>query len=246
MATQAKPDLSSAAPPHGARHVAIIMDGNGRWAKKRLLPRAAGHRAGVEAVRRVARAAQDLGLECLTLYAFSSENWKRPASEVADLMGLLRRFIEADLDEFHANGVRLKVIGDYHAFEPSLVTMIEGAMARTAGNSGPMVAIALNYGAQDEMVRAVRRIALRAARGEIAPEAIGPTEIDAALYTADLPPLDLLIRTSGEQRLSNFMLWQAAYAELYFTDILWPDFDGRALAAALDAFRMRDRRFGGL
>ncbi|CAM8667901.1 isoprenyl transferase [Sphingobium sp.] len=246
MATQAKPDLTSVAPAHGARHVAIIMDGNGRWAKKRLLPRVAGHRAGVEAVRKVARAAQELGLECLTLYAFSSENWKRPASEVADLMGLLRHFIQSDIDEMHGHGVRLRVIGNYRALEPSLVTLIESAMARTAGNSGPIVAIALNYGAQDEMVQAVQALAARAAAGEIAADAIGAADIDRALYTADLPPLDLMIRTSGEQRLSNFMLWQAAYAELYFTDMLWPDFDGRALAQALDAFRLRDRRFGGL
>ncbi|AYO76207.1 MULTISPECIES: isoprenyl transferase [Sphingobium] len=246
MATQAKPDLTSAAPAHGARHVAIIMDGNGRWAKKRLLPRIAGHRAGVEAVRRVARAAQDMGLECLTLYAFSSENWKRPATEVSDLMGLLRHFIQSDIDEFHANGVRLRVIGNYKALEPGLVELIESAMARTAANTGPVIAIALNYGAQDEMVRAAQRLAQRVASGELSAENIGIEAIDAELYTADLPPLDLLIRTSGEQRLSNFMLWQAAYAELYFTDMLWPDFDGRALAQALDAFRMRDRRFGGL
>ncbi|MBJ7444374.1 MAG: isoprenyl transferase [Sphingobium sp.] len=246
MATQVRPDLPQAAPAHGARHVAIIMDGNGRWAKKRLLPRIAGHRAGVEAVRRVSRAARDMGLECLTLYAFSSENWKRPASEVADLMGLLRHFIQADLDEFHANGVRLRIIGNYKALEPSLVALIEDAVARTAGNSGPIIAIALNYGAQDEMVRAAQALAQRVVAGEIAADAIGVGDIDAALDTADLPPLDLLIRTSGEQRLSNFMLWQAAYAELYFTDMLWPDFDAHALAKALDAFRLRDRRFGGL
>jgi len=246
MASQAKPDLTSVASAHGARHVAIIMDGNGRWAKKRLLPRVAGHRAGVEAVRRVARAAQDLGLECLTLYAFSSENWKRPASEVSDLMGLLRRLIQSDVDELHANGVRLRVIGDYRALEPSLVALIDGAVARTAANPGPILAIALNYGAQDEMVRAVRAIASKAAIGSIGCQDIGVEVIDAELYTADLPPLDLLIRTSGEQRLSNFLLWQAAYAELYFTDMLWPDFDRDALALALDAFRLRDRRFGGL
>ncbi|WP_242130289.1 polyprenyl diphosphate synthase [Sphingobium sp. Sx8-8] len=246
MATQAKPDLTSGAPDHGARHVAIIMDGNGRWAKKRFLPRIAGHRAGVEAVRRVARAAQDMGLECLTLYAFSSENWKRPASEVADLMGLLRHFIQSDIDEFHANGVRLRVVGHYQALDPSLVALIEGAMERTAGNRGPIIAIALNYGAQDELVRMARMLACRVQAGEIKAEEIGLAEVEGALYTADLPPLDLMIRTSGEQRLSNFMLWQAAYAELYFTDTLWPDFDACALAAALDAFRLRDRRFGGL
>ena len=246
MATQAKPDLTSGAPAHGARHVAIIMDGNGRWAKKRFLPRIAGHRAGVEAVRRVARAARELGLECLTLYAFSSENWKRPASEVADLMSLLRHFIQSDLDEFHANGVRLRIIGNYRALDPSLVELIVNAVARTAGNSGPIIAIALNYGAQDELVRMAQTLARRVAAGEIAAEEIGLADVDAALDTADLPPLDLMIRTSGEQRLSNFMLWQAAYAELYFTDMLWPDFDRGALADALDAFRLRDRRFGGL
>ena len=246
MASQAKPDIRHSAPVHGARHVAIIMDGNGRWAKKRFLPRIAGHSAGVEAVRRVARAALDLQLECLTLYAFSSENWKRPAAEVADLMGLLRHFIQSDLDEFDANGIRLRIIGNYKALDPSLVDLIEAAVARTAGNGGPVVAIALNYGAQDEMVRAVQSLASRVSAGEMTAAQIGIDDIDANLDTATLPPLDLLIRTSGEQRLSNFMLWQAAYAELYFTDILWPDFDGRALAEALDAFRMRDRRFGGL
>ena len=246
MASQAKPDLAHPAPAHGARHVAIIMDGNGRWAKKRFLPRIAGHRAGVEAVRRVARAARSLGLECLTLYAFSSENWKRPASEVADLMGLLRHFIQSDLDEFHANGVRLRVIGNYQALDPSLVELIEGAVALTAANDGPIVAIALNYGAQDELVRVARTLAQRVQNGEMDADKIDMEHIEAGLDTADLPPLDLLIRTSGEQRLSNFMLWQAAYAELYFTELLWPDFDEQALAAALDSFRLRDRRFGGL
>lgn len=222
------------------------MDGNGRWAKKRLLPRFAGHKAGVEAVRRTARAAREMGLECLTLYAFSSENWKRPAAEIADLMGLLRRFIEADIDEMVADDVRLRVIGNYRALEPALVALIDDAVARTAGNSGPMLAIALNYGSQDEMVRAVQRIAAQAAAGAIVPDAIEAAHVDAALDTADLPPLDLMIRTSGEQRLSNFLLWQAAYAELYFTDTLWPDFDGASLRQALDAFKGRDRRYGGL
>jgi undecaprenyl diphosphate synthase len=246
MASQIQPEHPQLAPGHGARHVAIIMDGNGRWAKKRFLPRLAGHRAGVEAVRRVARAARDLGLECLTLYAFSSENWKRPASEIADLMGLLRHFIQADLDEFHANGVRLRIIGNYRVLDASLVELIEAAVAHTAGNNGPVVAIALNYGGQDELVRVAQALARRVVEGDIAVGDIGIDAIDACLDTADLPPLDLLIRTSGEQRLSNFMLWQAAYAELYFTDILWPDFDRDALAAALAAFKLRDRRFGGL
>ena len=191
MASQAKPDIRHSAPVHGARHVAIIMDGNGRWAKKRFLPRIAGHRAGVEAVRRVARAALDLQLECLTLYAISSENWKRPAAEVADLMGLLRHFIQSDLDEFDANGIRLRIIGNYKALDPSLVDLIEAAVARTAGNGGPVVAIALNYGAQDEMVRAVQSLASRVSAGEMTAAQIGIDDIDANLDTATRPPLDL-------------------------------------------------------
>ncbi|MEO8722695.1 MAG: isoprenyl transferase [Sphingobium sp.] len=246
MATRAKSGIPRHAQDHEARHVAIIMDGNGRWAKKRLLPRLAGHRAGVEAVRRVAQAALDLGIECLTIYAFSSENWKRPADEVSDLMGLLRRFIESDVDELHANGIRLKIIGNYKALAPQLVTMIEEAVARTANNGNATLAIALNYGAQDEILRAVQSLGKQIATGEIAPEDIDAARIDAEMYTADLPPLDLLIRTSGEHRLSNFLLWQAAYAELYFTDTLWPDFDAGSLADALASFKLRERRFGGL
>ncbi|WP_082544961.1 polyprenyl diphosphate synthase [Sphingopyxis sp. Root1497] len=223
---------------HGARHVAIIMDGNGRWAKKRLLPRVAGHRAGVEAVRTIVRAAGDMGLEALTLYAFSSENWKRPEDEVSDLMGLMKRFIISDLDEFAANDVKLKVIGDWRALAPDVVALIENALDRTAGNKRTTLAVALNYGAQDELVRAA---AAAAADGAITAEAI-----EAHLDTADMPPLDLLIRTSGEVRLSNFLLWQAAYAELYFTDRLWPDFKPADLQAALDHFARRERRYGGL
>ncbi|MBU7589668.1 MAG: di-trans,poly-cis-decaprenylcistransferase [Sphingopyxis terrae] len=223
---------------HGARHVAIIMDGNGRWAKKRHLPRIAGHRAGVEAVRTIVRAAGDLGIEALTLYAFSSENWKRPEDEVSDLMGLLKRFIVSDIDEFAANDVRLKIIGDWRALAPDVVALIEDAIARTAHNRRTTLAVAPNYGAQDELGRAAKAAA---AEGEISAETIA-----AHLDTADMPPLDLLIRTSGEVRLSNFLLWQAAYAELYFTDRLWPDFKPADLKAALDHFAARERRFGGL
>jgi len=237
---------SIVAPTFGARHVAIIMDGNGRWAKKRMLPRFAGHKAGVEAVRRTARAAREMGLEALTLYAFSSENWKRPESEIGDLMGLLRHFIQADLAEFEARRVRLKVIGNYRVLEPSLVEMIDDAIARTADFGPTTVAVALNYGSQDELARVAQALARKAVAGQIDPGAIGPDAIAAELDTAGLPPLDLLIRTSGEQRLSNFMLWQAAYAELYFTDLLWPDFNGDALAQALAEFGRRDRRYGGL
>ena len=223
---------------HGARHVAIIMDGNGRWAKKRLLPRIAGHRAGVEAVRTIVRSAGDLGIEAMTLYAFSSENWKRPEEEVSDLMGLMKRFILSDLDEFAANDVKLKVIGDWRGMAPDVVALIENALDRTSGNKRTTLAVALNYGAQDELVRAANAAA---AAGAITAETI-----DAHLDTADMPPLDLLIRTSGEVRLSNFLLWQSAYAELYFTDILWPDFKPADLKAALDHFSRRDRRYGGL
>lgn len=220
-----------------ARHVAIIMDGNGRWAKKRLLPRVIGHKRGVDAVREVARAARDMGLEALTLYAFSSENWKRPADEIADLMGLLKAFIRSDLQELIDNNARLRIIGDYHGLAPDIVELVEDAMARTAANTGTTLAIALNYGSQQEIARAAARAA---AKGAITPEAI-----EAELYTADLPPLDLLIRTSGEVRLSNFLLWQAAYAEMWFTDVLWPDFTPEHLRQALEQFSTRERRFGG-
>lgn len=236
------PNLS-AVPATSAipRHVAIIMDGNGRWAKKRLLPRLAGHKAGVDAVRRVTRAARAMGIEALTLYAFSSENWRRPESEVGDLMSLLRIFIRSDLDELSRENVRLRIIGDYRRFAPDLVRMIDEAVERTASNTGPILAIALNYGAQAELAAAARRAAAR-----LPADQIDEAAIEAELETRDLPPLDLLIRTSGEQRLSNFLLWQAAYAELVFVDTLWPDFDGEALARAVDAFGLRQRRYGGL
>jgi undecaprenyl diphosphate synthase len=220
-----------------ARHVAIIMDGNGRWAKKRHLPRAAGHQRGVEAVRTLVRAARDMGLEALTLYAFSTENWRRPEDEIAALMGLLKRYIIADIDEFVENNIRLKVIGDYTALPVDVVTLIDDALARTAANTGTWLVIALNYGAQDEIARAATRAA---AKGPITPAAI-----EAELDTAELPPLDLLIRTSGEVRLSNFLLWQAAYAEMWFTEVLWPDFKPEHLQEALDAFAKRERRYGG-
>lgn len=222
------------------RHVAIIMDGNGRWAKKRMLPRIAGHRQGIDAVRKVSKAARDMGIEVLTLYAFSSENWRRPAEEVSDLMGLLRHFIRNDLDEMVAENVRLRVIGDYRVFAADLVELIDGALTRTAANTGATLVIALNYGAQDEIVRAIRRLVADN------PATIDADSVQAALDTGDLPPVDLLIRTSGEQRLSNFMLWQVAYAELMFVDTLWPDFGRAELETALGSFALRERRFGGL
>lgn len=222
---------------HGARHVAIIMDGNGRWAKQRHLPRAVGHQRGVETVRTVARAARNIGLEALTLYAFSSENWRRPADEIADLMGLLKRFIKSDLEEFVADNVRLKIIGDYKAFSADVVESIDDALRRTAENSGTILAVALNYGSQQEIARAAAKAA---AKGPVTAEAI-----EAELDTAELPPLDLMIRTSGEVRLSNFLLWQAAYAEFWFTDVLWPDFTPAHFEEALASFAKRERRYGG-
>ena len=227
------------------RHVAIIMDGNGRWAKRRLLPRAAGHKAGVDAVRKTVRAAKRQGLEALTLYAFSSENWKRPEDEISDLMGLMKRFILSDIDEFASENVRLAIIGDYRKFKPDVVALIDEALARTAKNTATTLAVALNYGSQDEITRVARSLAADAAAGTIDPAGIDEAMLAARLDTAGLPPLDLIIRTSGEQRLSNFLLWQAAYAELYFTDMLWPDFDGDALKVAIDWFAGRERRFGG-
>ncbi len=219
-----------------AKHVAIIMDGNGRWAKKRGLPRAVGHQRGVEAVRRLVRGLEPMGLECLTLYAFSSENWKRPDDEVDDLMNLMRRFIKSDLPEFVANSVKLKIIGDWQSLAPDIVAMLEDALTQTA-NGAKTLAVALNYGGQHEIARAAAKAA---ATGAVTVESIA-----AQLDTADLPPLDLLIRTSGEVRLSNFLLWQSAYAEMLFVDTLWPDFEPAHLTQALDDFARRERRYGG-
>ena len=237
-AASAQPTAARAGGGTGAvpRHVAIIMDGNGRWAKRHRLPRVMGHRKGVEAVRRLVRALGPMGLQCLTLYAFSSENWKRPEEEIADLMELMRRFIKSDLPEFIANDVRLKIIGDYKVLAPDIVEMLEDALARTAKGSRT-IAVALNYGSQQEIARAAAKAA---AEGAVTAESIA-----AYLDTADLPPLDLLIRTSGEVRLSNFLLWQAAYAELWFTDVLWPEFTPAHLEQALASFAARERRFGG-
>jgi undecaprenyl diphosphate synthase len=227
------------------RHVAIIMDGNGRWAKAGGLPRVAGHREGAEAARRALRAAGEAGVECLTLYAFSSENWRRPEEEINDLMGLLRFYIGRELDSLHREGIRLRVIGDYSAFKKDIVAMIDTAIARTAGNQRMNLVMALNYGARTELVRAARNLAQRVAEGTLTPEAIDDEAIESELDTAGLPPLDLLIRTSGEHRLSNFLLWQAAYAELVFLDVLWPDFDEAVFQEALAQFAGRERRFGG-
>jgi len=228
------------------RHIAIIMDGNGRWAKARGLPRVAGHRQGAEAARKVLRAAGEAGVACLTLYAFSSENWRRPEAEINDLMGLLRFYIGAELNTLHREGIRIKILGDHTAFPPDVAKLVDGAVSKTAGNDRMTLAIALNYGSRAELASAARELARRAIAGEIALGEIDEELIDRSLYTSDLPPLDLLIRTSGEVRLSNFLLWQAAYAELLFVDTLWPDFDGEHLQNAIDQFAGRERRYGGL
>jgi undecaprenyl diphosphate synthase len=229
------------APP---RHVAIIMDGNGRWAKARHLPRGMGHRQGVEAMRGVTRAAPELGIEYLTLYSFSSENWRRPADEVNDLMGLLRRFVQHDLAELEANGVRVKVIGARTGLAPDIAALIEEAEGRTRKNAKLKLQIAFNYGGQDEIVAATQEIAEEVAQGRLRPENITKELFARHLTTAGIPDPDLVIRTSGEQRLSNFLIWQSAYAEFVFIDALWPDFSKAHLARAIAEFHRRDRRFG--
>lgn len=243
MSSAASPEPTAGAAGGGAvpRHVAIIMDGNGRWAKQRGLPRVAGHRAGAEAVRKTLRAAVKNGVEVLTLYAFSSENWRRPEEEVSDLKGLLGYYLERELDSLAKEGVKLRLIGDYRAFGPDLTQRLERALERLQSNSRLTLVVALNYGSRAEIVNAARKIA---AKG-IDPESIDESAIEAELQTHGLPELDLLIRTSGEVRLSNFLLWQAAYAELIFTPTLWPDFGESEFTQAVSEYAARERRFGG-
>ena len=227
------------------RHVAIIMDGNGRWASQLGLPRVAGHRAGAEAVRKTLRAAGECGVEALTLYAFSSENWRRPEGEINDLKGLLGYYLERELDALAKEGVRLRLIGDYSAFGPDLVERLDRAVERLANNRRLTLVVALNYGSRGEIAGAARELARQAKHGTLAPDSIDEDALAAQLQTAGLPELDLLIRTSGEVRLSNFLLWQAAYSEMLFTPVLWPDFDEAAFKAAIAEFAARQRRFGG-
>jgi undecaprenyl diphosphate synthase len=227
------------------RHIAIIMDGNGRWAAKRGLPRVAGHRAGAEAVRKTLKAAVKHGVEVLTLYAFSSENWRRSEDEISDLKGLMGYYLERELDEIAEQGVRLQLIGEPSAFGPQLVERLDRAVERTAGNSRLTLVVALNYGSRGEIASAARQLANEVASGSRELQSIDDESLGAALQTAGLPELDLLIRTSGEVRLSNFLLWQAAYAELLFVDTLWPDFDESVFVSALTQFASRQRRFGG-
>ncbi|HEY4170425.1 MAG TPA: isoprenyl transferase [Reyranella sp.] len=230
----------------GPHHVAIIMDGNGRWAKARGLPRVAGHRRGADAVRRVIRGAGELGIPVLTLFAFSTENWTRPADEVSDLMGLLRHYLRHELEELGRNGARLRVIGDRTGLAQDIVGDIFDAEQRTRTNTRIDVNICINYGSRDEIVRATRSLACKVAAGELAPEKIDENLFERELLTAGVPDPDLLIRTSGEQRISNFLLWQCAYAELVFVDTLWPDFGKDHLEQAVAEFRRRERRYGGV
>jgi undecaprenyl diphosphate synthase len=228
------------------RHVAIIMDGNGRWANGRGLPRRLGHRMGVEAVRRTVRAAIELKVSYLTLFSFSSENWARPASEIDDLMGLLKRFIRRDLQELHRSGVAIRVIGERGRVDGELLGLIDEAQTLTRNNQALTLVIAFNYVARAEIASATRRIAERVRRGEIEPGTITEAMLAQELDTVGVPDPDLLIRTSGEQRLSNFLLWQLAYAELVFMDVKWPDFGRDQLLEAISIFQARDRRFGGV
>ncbi len=241
----AKPSdtLSMPAVP---RHVAIIMDGNGRWAAARGLPRAEGHRRGVEALRRTIRAAGEMGVKVITVFSFSSENWSRPAAEVGELMGLLRRFIRNDLAELHKSGVRVRIIGERAGLEADIGRLLIEAEELTKDNTGLTLVVAFNYGARQEIARAARQAAEAVAQGRLKPEDITVEILGGFLDTADLPDPDLIIRTSGEQRLSNFLLWQSAYSELVFVPTNWPDFDRAALESAIREYQQRERRFGGL
>ena len=228
------------------RHVAIIMDGNGRWAAARGLPRVEGHRRGVEALRRTVRAAADLGISVLTIFSFSSENWSRPPAEISDLMALLRRFIRKDLAELHKSNVRVRVIGERDDLDRDICLLLQEAEDLTCGNDGLSLVVAFNYGARQEIAQAARRIAIEVAQGRLSADQVSPDLLGSYLHAPDIPDPDVIIRTSGEQRLSNFLLWQAAYSELVFVPLNWPDFDRAALEGAIAEYRRRERRFGGL
>jgi undecaprenyl diphosphate synthase len=242
--SEAAPKLSDG---FGApRHVAIIMDGNGRWAAQRGLPRVEGHRRGVEALRRTVRAAGDLGISYLTIFSFSSENWARPPSEITDLMGLLRRFIRKDLAELHNSNVRVRIIGERADLDRDICLLLQEAEDLTRNNDGLTLVVAFNYGARQEIARAARQLAIDVAEGRLSADDITPERLGGHLHAPDIPDPDVIIRTSGEQRLSNFLLWQAAYSELVFVPINWPDFDRATLEGAIEEYRRRERRFGGL
>ncbi|HZP70513.1 MAG TPA: isoprenyl transferase [Pseudolabrys sp.] len=237
------PDATAFETP---RHVAIIMDGNGRWAATRGLPRAEGHRRGVEALRRTVRAAGDLGIRILTIFSFSAENWSRPASEIGELMALLRRFVRNDLAELHRNNVRVRVIGERTGLEPDIARLLVEAEDLTKNNDGLTLVVAFNYGARQEIVRAARRIVDAVRQGRLSLDDVSAETFGHFLDAPDIPDPDLIIRTSGEQRLSNFLLWQAAYSELVFVPTFWPDFDRATLESAIREYKQRERRFGGL
>ena len=228
------------------RHVAVIMDGNGRWAEARGLPRFAGHTAGVEAVRRTVRASIEIGIQYLTIYSFSTENWTRPELEVKFLMSLMRRFIRSDLADLHKNGVRIRIVGERDQVDPDLLALMDEAVDVTGANTALTLVIAFNYGGRNEIAKAARKLAGDVVAGRLRLDEVTTETLSAALDTCDFPDPDLLIRTSGEERLSNFLLWQLAYAEFLFLDVLWPDFDKTQLERAVQEFRSRDRRFGGL
>ncbi len=239
LQTEAQPGQQSL-----PRHVAIIMDGNGRWAKSRNLPRYMGHRAGVKTVRRVVEACRQRGIEALTLFAFSSENWRRPRIEVGLLMDLFVRTLRKEVNRLDRNNVCIQFIGDRSAFDPKLHSMMDAAEQQTAGNDGLTLVIAANYGGRWDLVEATRRLAARAVVGELRVDEIDSEMLGRELSIANLPEPDLFIRTGGEQRISNYLLWQLAYTELYFTDLLWPEFDAAAFDEALNSFASRQRRFG--
>ena len=246
--------MSDTQAPHDAeppfdtvpRHVAIIMDGNGRWAAARGLPRGEGHRRGVEALRRTIRAAGEMGIKFITIFSFSAENWTRPASEIGELMGLLRRFVRNDLAELHKSNVRVRIIGEREGLEGDIARLLVEAEELTKSNDGLTLVVAFNYGARQEITRAARRLAQQVEQGSIKPADITMTRLAGALDAPDIPEPDLVIRTSGEQRLSNFLLWQSAYSELVFVPTYWPDFDRAVLEAAIREYQQRERRFGGL
>ena len=235
---------AEAGQPAIPTHVAIIMDGNGRWARSRGLPRIAGHRKGADAVRRTLKASVEFGISYLTLFGFSSENWKRPVDEVEDLMGLLRRYVQSEIAELHEANVRVRMIGDRAALAPDIVSLIQGAEDRTRNNTGLNFTVALSYGSRQEIVSAVRDLAENVRAGRLDPADITDEMIGEHLAAPDIPDPDLLIRTSGEQRLSNFLLWQSAYTEFVFTDVLWPDFGREHLGQALAEYSRRERRYG--
>ena len=242
----AQPLPAASEPFEVPRHVAIIMDGNGRWAAAHGMPRVEGHRRGVEALRRTVRAATDLGISVLTIFSFSSENWSRPPSEIRDLMGLLRRFIRHDLADLHKSNVRVRIIGERDDLDRDICLLLQEAEDLTRGNDGLTLVVAFNYGGRQEIAHAARRLAIEVAEGRLSAEDITPERLGSFFHAPDIPDPDLIIRTSGEQRLSNFLLWQAAYSELVFVPVNWPDFDRATLEEAIMEFRRRERRFGGL